>query len=65
MKAYEWSTVINPRILNIGATWGKGIRLTPQTLYYRKITKYPLNSRLGGSQILITVIVFKIAIIFP
>jgi hypothetical protein len=22
MKAYKWSTVRNPRVLNLGATWG-------------------------------------------
>jgi len=43
---------IEPRILNVGPSWRWVVSFTPRPLYPRgKNTGYPLNGRLGGSQV--------------
>jgi hypothetical protein len=52
MEAYLGVEVLAPRILNLGTRWKWVVSFTPWPLYLQwKRPWYPLDRRLGGSQI--------------
>jgi hypothetical protein len=51
MVTYLGSGGIAPRILNLGIRWRRVVSFIPRPLYPQgKISRYPLDRRLGGPQ---------------